>query len=158
MKFLILAAVDLVIFGGWIAQNEWAQRAGVEVILPVEGYDPRDLLSGHYVRFRLVAVAQANALGITEDGETRFCIEPNALGRWNVTRVAGKTCAKVLVGTVKKGRVDFGVDRFFVDERRQNEVVGFRADDSTFLRARLGSDGHLQIVDLVVSGRSLSGR
>jgi len=70
--FLAIIVLDVFFFGGWIAAEETARLRGVEVLLPVEGYDPRDLLSGHYVRFRLVAEREATALGTAA---VDYCLE-----------------------------------------------------------------------------------
>ena len=37
-----------------VGLNEWHLRAGQAVTLPVEGYDPRDLLSGRYLRYKIL--------------------------------------------------------------------------------------------------------
>lgn len=39
--------------GGWAMTHVRAQQ-GEEWLIPVEGYDPRDLLRGHYIRYRYV--------------------------------------------------------------------------------------------------------
>src|SRR5712692_2561335 len=71
-----LALVDLVFFGGWIAREESLRRGG-RIHLPIEGYDPRDLLSGHYVRFQLMAVREAATFVEPRGANTpqTFCIE-----------------------------------------------------------------------------------
>src|SRR5262249_59435621 len=72
-----LALADLVFFGGWVAREESLRRGG-RIHLPIEGYDPRDLLSGHYVRFQLVAVREAAAFLKPRGASVpqTFCIEP----------------------------------------------------------------------------------
>jgi uncharacterized membrane-anchored protein len=159
-----LALADLVVFGAWITREEVARRAGAEVLLPVEGYDPRDLLSGHYVRFRLVAAREAAQLAPPPDmrarGEVAYCLERQADGRAHVVRprVEGDSCPLFVTATVGPGGgLDFGVDRFYVDERRQGEAVGLAAGD-THLVARIDGGGHIHPVDLVVRGKSLRGR
>src|SRR5215467_4132654 len=126
---LALALVDLVVFGGWIAREEIARRLGSEVLLPVEGYDPRDLLSGHYVRFRLLAEREAARLDpeVRESGARQYCLERLSDGRAHVVgrREPGDTCPLFLTTTSSaSGAAAFGVDRFYVDERRAAEVVG----------------------------------
>lgn len=39
--------------GLWASTEHW-HRQGTDWLVPVEGYDPRDLLRGHYVQFRYV--------------------------------------------------------------------------------------------------------
>ena len=46
---LVLPLVGLA--GMWASTERWS-RQGTDWLVPVEGYDPRDLLRGHYVQFR----------------------------------------------------------------------------------------------------------
>jgi uncharacterized membrane-anchored protein len=156
-----LALADLVVFGGWITRQEVVRRTGAEVLLPVEGYDPRDLLSGHYVRFRLVAAREAAGLAPEPpSGEIAYCLETRGDGRAHVVRrkLPGDTCPLFLTATAGPASgLDFGVDRFYVDERRRNEALGLAAGDAVLV-AHVDGGGRVHPVDLVVRGRSLRGR
>lgn len=44
--------VPVLILGGLSLLHAYNQRNGVLWQVPIEGYDPRDLLSGHYLQFR----------------------------------------------------------------------------------------------------------
>jgi uncharacterized membrane-anchored protein len=157
-----LALLDLVVFGGWITREELARRSGPEILLPIEGYDPRDLLSGHYLRFALVASREALALETASAprglgfGVDRYCLERGADGRDHVTRrmTEGEPCATFLTGQRTFGRINFGVDRVYIDERFQNETIGTNADPDTdtYLRVRVDGGGRVHIVDLILHG------
>lgn len=165
-----LALLDLAVFGAWIGREEIARRMGTEVRLPVVGYDPRDLLSGHYIRFQLVAVREAEALdasaAATDDdrphvGRRAYCLEVRAGGLAHVARrrEPSDDCPLyVSGGRDKYASFDLGVDRFYVDERRRAEVAGIPASDDTYLLARVFDEGRVHPVDLVVRGKSLAGR
>jgi len=154
-----LAAVNLVFFGGWIAREEHARRTNT-VRLPVEGYDPRDLLSGHYVQFRLRAETEAQQhLDATDArGAVDLCVEPGADGLLHVVRVAqGDATCKAFVRARRTAeravRVD--VDRFYVPEPRAGAVARVAAGPQTYLLATLDAQGGVHTVDLVVDGKSL---
>ena len=151
--FVAIIALDLLVFGGWIAAEETARLRGVQVLLPVEGYDPRDLLSGHYVRFRLVAEREAAALGASA---VDYCLEERD-GRHHVTRPrqAPGDCALFLRAVQPLGP-RFGVERFYIDERRADAVAVVSPGADTYLRARLGRDGRVHPIDLVIAGRPIS--
>lgn len=154
-----LIVADLLVFGGWISSLEAGLRRDT-VKLPVEGFDPRDLLSGHYVRFRLVAEREASALLPADDrvraGPISFCAE-TAGGFVHAVRVRapGEVCPLVLTGEVSGRAVRFAADRFYVDERRAREVAFVRAGPGTYLVATLDEGGSVHAVDLVVEGKSL---
>jgi len=154
-----LIVADLLVFGGWISSLEAGLRRDT-VRLPVEGFDPRDLLSGHYVRFRLVAEREAAALlppeGQVPHGPVTFCAEmADGFVHPARVRMPGEACPQVLTGEVSGRFVRFAADRFYVDERRARDVSSVRAGPQTYLVATLGEDGSVHAVDLVVEGKSL---
>lgn len=152
---LVMAVVDVLVFGGWIAREEIV-RTGEQVALPVHGYDPRDLLSGHYVQFRLVAGRETQALE-RPDGKVSVCLSRDENGMHHVShlRAPGEACT-FITGTSAPYHVDFGVDRFYVDERRASEVGTVAEGPTTYLLATIDGSGTIHPVDLVVGGRSMS--
>ena len=164
-KQVILAvlAADLLVFGGWVASLEAGLR-GDRVRLAVEGFDPRDLLSGHYVRFRLVAEREAAALlkpeARAQVGQVSFCAVEGTDGFLHPVRVRapGEECRWVLTGTASPEAVRFAADRFYLDERRAGQVAFVQAGPRTYLLATLDGGGAVHPVDLVVDGKSLARR
>lgn len=55
IKIIIVAGVMLpvIFFAGWIGMLEWQLAEAPEVKIAARGYDPRDLLSGHYLNLTL---------------------------------------------------------------------------------------------------------
>lgn len=53
MKRLVILAAVLPVVGlvGLVAKAEFATRSGPTWTVPIQGYDPRDLLRGHYLRY-----------------------------------------------------------------------------------------------------------
>lgn len=160
-----LGVLTLLFFGGWILRETRARRAHA-VRLPVEGYDPRDLLSGHYVRFRLSAEREATALthSLRAGSEVDVCLEEREGGLLRVGHLlsvdghaTGADCRRFLRGRVARGGVSFGVDRFYVDERRASAVAQVRAGPRTYLLATLDARGGVHPLDLVVDGVSVRG-
>jgi len=157
---LALALVDLVFFGGWVVREETPRRGG-PIHLPIEGYDPRDLLSGHYVRFQLVAVREAtNIIDPRRNVSPQtFCIERRD-GLYHVKGVRSgdaSSCSPFLRATYDdRGHWDFGVDRFYVDERLANEARWVQPSPNTYLVAVVDGDGAIHPIDLVVNGNSFA--
>jgi len=156
---LALALADVVVFGGWVAREE-IRRRGSRIHLPIEGYDPRDLLSGHYVRFQLVAAREA-ATYLEPRGASApqmFCIEPKE-GLYHVTSLrtgSAGSCSPFLRANLNEwAHWDFGVDRFYVDERLANEARWIQANPNTYLVATVDNSGAVHPVDLVINGKSL---
>lgn len=56
MKTKILAisfALPFICLLLWTLELTWQRSQGTEVIVSVMGYDPRDLLSGHYIQYQI---------------------------------------------------------------------------------------------------------
>lgn len=160
-----LLAADVLLFGGWVGALQWSRR-GATYRLPVEGYDPRDLLSGHYVRFRLVAEREADSLAGAErqqlaaqGARASFCLEERA-GLLHVSRRRGPDdeCKPFLTGQWLGGRLQFGAERFYVDERSASRVTVVRAGAETYVVATIDDGGVLGLKDLVVDGKSVRAR
>ena len=45
-------ALPVLLVAGMAGRAEWSLRGGVPVRVRITGYDPRDLIRGHYLRFR----------------------------------------------------------------------------------------------------------
>ncbi len=54
MLRIIAFGLPLLVFGLWVAQLEWQKSKAKRLEVAIEGYDPRDLISGHFLRYRLV--------------------------------------------------------------------------------------------------------
>src|SRR5690606_16954027 len=48
---LFAIAFPLAVMGAWLARLDWLERSGTPVQLAVTGFDPRDLLAGHYLTY-----------------------------------------------------------------------------------------------------------
>jgi uncharacterized membrane-anchored protein len=147
---LAIAIADVLIFGGLIGREVMARERGHVVKLPVRGYDPRDLISGHYIRFRLVAVGEADELSADAD---EFCLEERD-GRHHIDSVhySAGDCDIFI------RRVDptFGVDRFYLDERKAKDLAWIPASADAYVTATVSRDGGIHVTDLVIDGKSVS--
>lgn len=53
-KYLIyILLLPFVFFVFWIGYLSTGVKSGQEIILPITGYDPRNLLSGHYIDYQI---------------------------------------------------------------------------------------------------------
>lgn len=54
-KYLVMAAfcASFLILFGWMSQVALTAKKAPTVTLAITGYDPRDLLSGHYIQFQI---------------------------------------------------------------------------------------------------------
>lgn len=51
--YIGLVFLPVIILLIWVATIEIERRQGQEVVVQLQGYDPRDLLSGHYILYQI---------------------------------------------------------------------------------------------------------
>lgn len=61
VRILAVAAVLVLALIGLVAREGAARASGTEVVLRIDGFDPRALLTGHYVQFQTVALLPPGA-------------------------------------------------------------------------------------------------
>ena len=141
----LLVAVALPVLGiaALITHAELRSRGGIEWRVPVTGYDPRDLLSGHYLLYRYAWEPAPGTCVCLREGPTGR-IDPSAT-RVSCDNVAG--CGAWIRGE----RVD-GPQQFFISEERAPAL------ERAFLRSRAHVGISVRDGDVVVHELYLDGR
>ena len=133
-------------------------RRGSLVELAITGYDPIDLLSGHYVRYRI----DFGPLDVCKEGDNYLeeercvCLQPAPVGELTkVTRATecaaiGAGCNKYLRGVCANTRFEAGVEQFYIPEIYA-PLFATLPDKSSIVIALTG-EGEAQVVDLKVGG------
>ncbi|MCR5879925.1 GDYXXLXY domain-containing protein [Phenylobacterium sp. J367] len=179
IRILLAASVLATALIGLVVREAIARDRGAEVVLPINAYDPRSPLSGHYVSFQVSYPLTAGAACPpgSRDLATRW--------RWVLlrreggyhrvlsvsdTRAAGTSgdvpvwgSATCLVGDgspVRSGflNVDVGVDRFHAD---QDEALAIERalrlspgqDPTAFVVLSVDGRGKARLKGLIVNGR-----
>lgn len=143
---LALPVAVLAVKAAW---HERARRVGTLVDVPVRGYDPRDLLAGQYLAFRL-DFGPAGQCPEGVRGEALICLRPTR------KLVRGERpppgCELHLRGRCRYGVFQTGLERHFVPERRAALLEGLVRERRVALRLRVHPDGSASPVTLLVDG------
>ena len=114
----LFIAVALPLGLGWTSHR--AQMSGEEVRVKIEAYDPRDLLYGHYLTFRIKWPLPEKRASMGKDA--CLCVgsgavdPPVSVMACHFAREKG-ACHAVLTGRDYGGdRFDIGINRYYVDE------------------------------------------
>ena len=121
MKYTIAAVlVPILALLGWVTTLQLGISNAKIIRIPVEGYDPRDLLSGHYLRYKLkLGDFEPCTESITE---ACVCFEvtsdnvnyaPNWKGSCNAKPAACKT---FISGNCQHSRFVTGLEQFYISE------------------------------------------
>ena len=49
-KAALLLFIPVMILLGWVISVQTAVSTGTQIVMPVQGFDPRDILAGHYLQ------------------------------------------------------------------------------------------------------------
>jgi len=153
-------ALPCVVLGAWLARLEWGSRVGEEVTLKVVAYDPRDLLSGHYLQYAVqygLDPCLGQPQGVSE--ETCICLESSAagtaVGRWTgVCTARPASCSQYLKGHCEYSRFQAGIERYYIPEDYSQILTRFPPNAT--IRVRLSGDGAAQITAFLVDGAPLA--
>lgn len=134
-RVLIAVTLPILVLLGWAASLEFNQAIGAEVRLRVQGYDPRDLLAGHYIRY---ALKLDNACA-DHRSETCVCLEPEEGGVYHHSTWAGScserasSCKIFLRGSCAGWQFTAGVERFSIPEALAPVLQTVPGDSSVVL-------------------------
>ncbi len=154
-KTKLLLFIPVVILLGWVISIQTAVSTGTPVVLPVRGFDPRDILAGHYL-----------AVAVDYGAFTSECADRQGKQRWEKTEAffcpdIGKIvlnkpadCAVFIKGYCRYGRFDDNVSRFYIPEKlsRPLEQAVREPENNPQLLLSVSRDGRAFPQDLILDG------
>lgn len=128
-----------------VGYREYLAQAGEKVILPIEAYDPRDILSGHYLTYR-VNYGIDNMCSSQDflKKAVFLCLDPKQF-----TYEEPQNCKVFIAGFCEYGRFIAGIERFYIPEQK----IAFYAQKLREGNAKVVlsiKDGNAQVVDLLI--------
>lgn len=161
---IIAVVLPLLAVGLGIVRAELQLSRSQEFLFEIEGFDPRDLLRGHYLQFRLRLPDIPERERCVEDGSEPCCLclmreqganEPVAATR-STCDTARASCDGALLTDYAKSP-----QRFYVPEARARELearlqAGMATGRAQALIA-IDADGHAVVRELRVDGVSITG-
>lgn len=121
-KLTIFSVVlPIAVLGGWLARLDWLESSGTKVRLAVSGFDPRDLLAGHYLTYTVNygPAGDCPQEGAAATATTCVCLAENAASRVHEATWAGPCdvrpleCPLYLEGECHYGRFTANIERFY---------------------------------------------
>ena len=133
---------------------------GKEIIIPIVGYDPRDLLSGHYLIFRLDLNDDNFCRGDYENtSDVHMCVnqlDNNKVDSHiiNPDDYPTESCDVILKGRCKRGRFTAGIERFYIPEQYSRPLDRIIRQGKGKLVVSVDGHGKASIKDLLINDRS----
>jgi uncharacterized membrane-anchored protein len=161
-KLLVAAvALPLVAITAGVVRAELHLSHSKEWEFRVAGYDPRDLLEGHYIRLSVALDEGLQRTACSGDQGDSCCLCLTSLGEHTPPRVERATCAVAKAecdGAVREQDLR-AIDRYYVPESRAEELTRRFQQAARQQTARLvvavDAQGIPQVKALVVDGERL---
>lgn len=146
--FLLIPVLALLLLA---VRGHLLQEFGVERTFPVEGFDPRDLLSGHYLTYRLDYGTPDLCPHLPSRAPVHYCVEEKVF-REGASGAAG--CGLFMTGMCEQGRFVAGVERFYIPEERSVDLdVAVRNRRGAVVVAIAPGSGVTRLKELLLDGR-----
>lgn len=143
LLFPILALMALT------AYKKYVLSFGEEIILPISGYDPRDLLSGHYLIYQIDYGVHGVCTSNSGQQAGYVCLAPKM---FSYSPPDG--CSKLIRGVCKLNRFEAGIEKYYVPEDKARYLEEQIRSKTASIVLSITRDGQAQVKDLLVNGQS----
>ena len=147
----IALAIPIVSLALLVSYKKYILSHGEEVTLPINGYDPRDLLSGHYLIYRI----EYGVDGICDKASYKLkksgyvCLNPKKFSyRWI------DDCKIMIKGICNRRRFEAGIERYYVPEEAAKTLEDLVQSKQASIVLSVHKNGNAQIKDLLINGSS----
>lgn len=137
--------------------HHWQRMHGTTVTLPVKGYDPRNLLAGHYVIYR---VDYGMVVSCITPQRAVMCLNHNKDNKWQGALLKEGVdptltrCAAFIKGTCNANLFTADIERFYIPERFAAQLDKAVRGDQGQVVLKVSPSGKAVVTDLLIEGRS----
>ena len=143
LQLWLALLLPIVAFAGLVVHAELLRTSGPVFRVAIAGYDPRDLLQGHYLRYRL----QWPAEGTCDDATCCMCLQISGVHTKVVCGIANKTCdAQLSRQMVEQGR------EFFIQEDAGPSLEQAIRRGQGAMALNVTPNGQIRVHELFIDG------
>lgn len=147
LVFALLLPVAVLAGNVWLHHQQ--RTSGEAVIFPIEGFDPRDLLSGHYLIYRIDYGIAENSGCPTSDITASLCLTPER--RVYPVDELPETCTQHIRGNCDaQAHFVSGLERFYVPEQYAAALDEKVRNNRSKLVVSIDQSGNAGITDLLI--------
>jgi uncharacterized membrane-anchored protein len=166
-NLIFALAFPILVLAALIIYKQASVMIGKEIILPITGFDPRDILSGHYLIYRIDYGINSNDLCHDYDNTNTnvyICLKkdnknPDAYtsiinSYSNPADLEDTECFALIKGKCKDGRFTAGIEKFFIPEGYANSLDRAVRNRQGKIVLSVTKGGSVAIKDLLIDGKS----
>ncbi len=157
-KILLAVMLPFILLCLLIARAEYHLSMGTQWDFAITGYDPRDLLRGHYLRFRVAYDWQESKNECSGGMGCSYCLT-NVGKQAPKVQIVDTAIAKQCGGFMQYDDLQEPLNRFYIPETHarlaEDLLRQARIDNTAYLRLSINKKGEPRIVDLLIDGQPL---
>lgn len=122
---------------------------GYEVILPISGYDPRDLISGHYITYTVDYGVDNLCHNYSQIQQGYICLDTKTF-----SSEQDVSCRRFIRGTCNYRHFEAGIEKFYIPEDEAKSLDKKVREKQASIIISVSPDGQAQVKDLLINGKS----
>lgn len=145
-KMFVAVIIPCLVLVSMTLHNQYLIMTAPEFEFEVEGYDPRDILAGHYLQFRIKYKAEINC---TIYGPASMCVSPE---QRVINSDRPTECQNWIAGRCEGSKFKDDLNRFYIPQDRVQALQANLIDGKASVKVVVGK-GNAVIKDLLINGR-----
>jgi len=158
-KLFMIVMIPFILLSLLIVRAEYHLSVGKQWDFALTGYDPRDLLRGHYLRFRINYDWQKNKNECKAGKGCSYCLTEVGQQAPKV-QIMDTDIAKQCDGFMQYDKLKTPLNRFYIPEAQallaEKLLRQARSNNTAYLRLAINKNGVPRIVDLLIDGQPLN--
>lgn len=148
-----IAALTLLVY-----QQQQKLLAGVEITLPITGFDPRDLLSGHYLQYRLDLNNPTICHQAPNLNPAYVCLYQDqniwrGIIYYSHKSITQSSCKLYLTGRCENSQFLAGIEKFYVPETAALSLEQQLRNKKGKIVLLVNNEGKATIKNLLIDGQ-----
>ena len=147
---LVSLFLPIICLAGLAIQKGTIRQTGREITLKITGYDPRDLLSGHYLIYNIdYQSSDLCATGMQGGRSVYVCPEQGTLYFDSPPR----GCTIFIAGRCEGRRFIAGVERFYIPQEHARPLEKLVINKRGSVVLSVSAQGKAQVKELLIEGQ-----
>ncbi len=153
LKLIAALLFPIVVLAANAWMNQQQRDSGKEMTFPIQGFDPRDMLSGHYLVFEIDYSIDAGNGCPASDIVATLCLQPEK--RVYPSDELPPKCSLYLQGHCNnQGQFSAGLERFYIPQEIASALEEKIRDGKAEVILSIDNNGHTVIRDLLIEKQS----
>jgi hypothetical protein len=161
-RSIIAILFPIALLLGWVASLQVHRTGGTHIRVAIEGYDPRDLLAGHFIRFAL-SLGNVNPCVDGSDSNRCVCYAPEKGTLYHKAFWGGRCldlptpCPVYIRGACSGRRFMTGKERYSIPEQLIPALPQTRIPEDSSVVLAVDGNGGVLVTEMFAGNETIEG-